>query len=129
LIVLDASAVNVFLLRANEVVPLTDAIANCEHIACPLILDFEVLNTLRKQVYERVVTVGRAEEALDLYGQLPFVRYPTSILADKIWAMRNNFTAYDAAYIALAEFLEVPIYTKDRKWMNKPGHTAVIHYI
>jgi predicted nucleic acid-binding protein len=128
-IILDASAVIEFLMRAEKVPVLSDALEKTDQIACPVILDLEVLNVLRRQVQEKVVTLPRSEEALELYGQLPLVRYPTSLVAEKIWALRNNFTSYDASYIALAEVLDVPIYTKDQKWKGKRGHGAEIHFI
>jgi predicted nucleic acid-binding protein len=129
LIILDASAVIEFLLRANSVPTLSHAIAESEIIACPMILDFEILNTLRRQVQEKIVTLERAEQAMVIYNDLPLERYNTFLLSDKIWQLRNNFTAYDASYIALSELLAVPLYTKDRKWMGKPGHSANIYYL
>jgi predicted nucleic acid-binding protein len=129
LIILDASAVIEFLLRAESVPELTTALLDVETIASPVILDLEILNVLRRQIQDKRVTTLRAEQALELYWALPFERFDTSLLVNKIWQLRNNFTSYDASYIALSEFLEVPIYTKDKKWRDMSGHKADIHFI
>lgn len=100
-----------------------------ETIASPVILDFEILNVLRRQIQDKLITQARAEEALALYWALPFKKFDTSLLVGGIWKLRNNFTAYDASYIALAELLDISLYTKDKKWRDKPGHNADIRFI
>jgi predicted nucleic acid-binding protein len=129
LIVIDASAALEFLLRAESVPELTSAMAQVETIASPVTLDLEILNVLRRQIQDKIITHQRGEKALDLYWALPFKKYDTSLLVGGIWKLRNNFTSYDASYIALAELLNIPVYTKDQKWRDKPGHTAEIRYI
>jgi predicted nucleic acid-binding protein len=129
LIILDASAAIEFLLQAESVPKLTAALLNVETIASPVILDLEVLNVLRRQIQDKIVTTQRAEQALKLYWALPLERFDTTLLSNRIWQLRNNFTSYDASYIALSEFLQVPLYTKDKKWRDKPGHKADIHYL
>jgi predicted nucleic acid-binding protein len=129
LIILDASAAIEFLLRAESVPELTSALLSAESLACPMILDFEILNVLRRQVQDKLITQQRAEEALQLYWEMPFERFDTSVIADKIWHLRNNFTSYDASYIALSELLGAELYTKDQKWRGKPGHGADIRFI
>jgi predicted nucleic acid-binding protein len=129
LIILDASAVLELLLRAESVPELTTALLNSDTIACPVILDLEILNVLRRQIQDKRVSKQRAELALELYWALPLERFDTTLLSNRIWQLRNNFTSYDASYIALSEFLDVPLYTKDKKWRDQSGHRAEIHYI
>jgi predicted nucleic acid-binding protein len=129
LIILDASAAIEFLLRAESVPELTEVLLNEETIACPVMLDLEILNVLRRQIQDKRVTKQRAEQALELYWALPLERFDTTLLSNRIWQLRNNFTSYDASYIALSEFLDVPLYTKDKKWRDQSGHKAEIHYI
>jgi predicted nucleic acid-binding protein len=54
------------------------------------------------------------------------VRYPHTPLAERIWDLRENLTAYDAAYIALAEALDAPLVTMDARLARAPGIRAVI---
>ncbi|MEW6253608.1 MAG: type II toxin-antitoxin system VapC family toxin [Planctomycetota bacterium] len=53
-------------------------------------------------------------------------RYPHTLLVDRMWALRRKLTAYDAAYIALAEALNAPLLTCDRRLARAPGHKAVV---
>lgn len=94
-----------------------------------MILNLEILNVLRRLIREKRVTALRAKDALQLYWALPIERFGTELLANRIWALRHNFTAYDASYIALAELLHVPLYTRDTKWRGIGSHTAIIHFI
>lgn len=57
------------------------------------------------------------------------VRYPHDVLAVRIWELRENLTAYDAAYVALAEALSAPLVTRDRKLATAPGHRALIEVV
>lgn len=73
--------------------------------------------------------VDRAEQALVDFLDFPIVRYPHDVLAARIWELRSNLTAYDGAYVALAEVLEAPLLTRDRKLASTPGHRARIELI
>ncbi len=54
-------------------------------------------------------------------------RYEVAPLADRIWQLRHQYTSYDAAYLALAEALEAPLYTCDAK-LDSGGHHAKVLY-
>jgi predicted nucleic acid-binding protein len=125
--VLDASAVIDLLLQAGRVPEIRSAAAM--PIAAPVILDFEVMNVLRCQIQSKTVSQQRAQSAYEAYFDLHIRRFETTLIADRIWKLRNNFTAYDAAYIALAEALSVPLLTRDKKLVNKPGHKAEVRLI
>lgn len=56
-------------------------------------------------------------------------RYPHAGLLHRVWALRNNLTAYDAIYVALAEVVEVPLLTRDRRLASAPGHTATVEVV
>ncbi len=68
----------------------------------------------------------RASDVRSDFSSLALVRYPHMALADRIWELRHNLTAYDAAYVALAEALGVPLITCDRRMSESPGHTAEV---
>ena len=81
---------------------------------------------LRRYVAGRHMTAIRAEEAMQDLLDLPLTRYPHDLLLWRIWDLRHALTAYDAAYVALAEVLSAPLITCDRKMASASGHSAVI---
>ena len=88
----------------------------------------------RGQVLRRYASAGdldptRAEEALEDLSDLPIVRYPHQPFAERIWQLRENLTAYDAAYVALAEALDAPLLTRDSGIAGSPAHAARIDLI
>lgn len=67
---------------------------------------------------------GRCQLALADLADMPLSRCPHDLLLPRIWALRDNLTAYDAAYVALAEVLDAPLFTCDRRVAAAPGHRA-----
>jgi predicted nucleic acid-binding protein len=124
LIILDSSIAIEFLIRPTTVPLIAELIEGGTEIAAPVTLDLEVLNVMRKQVRDGLVTVDRATASLDIYFEMSIDRYPTELLSPRIWELRNNMTSYDASYVALAEMLEAPLYTYDNKLDRASGHTA-----
>ena len=94
------------------------------------LIDAEVSSAIRGLLMASKPTikidVRRAEEMLDDFADLPLVRYPMQPYQRRVLTLRNNFTAYDAFYVALAESLGMPLLTDDRKYTTAPSHTAVI---
>jgi len=68
----------------------------------------------------------RAADVRTDFAGLSIVRYPHHPLADRAWELRHNLTPYDAVFVALAEALEVPLVTCDRRLAMAPGHTASV---
>jgi predicted nucleic acid-binding protein len=66
----------------------------------------------------------RAEQALQIFADMRLNRYSHAVLAPRIWQLRHNWTAYDAAYIALAEALDAPLITRDRALASSQGDRA-----
>lgn len=73
-----------------------------------------------------MVDGARAEEMLDVFADLPLARHRMQPYQRRVLGLRNNFTAYDAFYVALAESLREPVLTDDRTYARPPGHSAVI---
>lgn len=95
-------------------------------MASPQLLEIEVLQVLRRRVNQGLSTVASAEEARDLLLDLNIRYYDHAPLADRIWELRENLTAYDACYVALAEALDLQLLTCDAALANAPGHNAEI---
>ncbi len=98
-------------------------------LSAPHLVDIEVAQVLRRAVRRGEATAERARAALDAVTALDVVRYDHRPLAPRIWALRDNITAYDAAYVALAEALNAPLLTTDGRLAKAPGHIAQITVI
>ncbi len=95
-----------------------------ETLHAPHLIDLEVAQVLRRYVGTGQMRGGRGREALDDLAALRLRRWPHEPLLARIWELRENLTAYDAAYVALAEALEAPLLTRDRRLASAPGHRA-----
>jgi predicted nucleic acid-binding protein len=129
-IVLDASAVIEWLFQSPAGVKLDRRIFSpSESLHAPHLLDVEVAQVLRRYVHDKTVAAERGQEALEDFGDLPLTRYPHDFLIPRIWELRSTLTAYDAAYVALAEVLDAPLLTCDSKIASAPGHYAHVQRI
>lgn len=97
-----------------------------ESLHAPHLLDMEVAQVVRRYAAAGALTHERGLEALMDLVDFPLQRYPHDILLARIWALRHNVTAYDAAYLALAETLAAPLVTCDAKLGSSPQHEAEI---
>lgn len=106
MLVVDASAVAELLLARPAAERIEGHMAAHDYaLHAPHLLDLEVLSTLRRVVASGDASVDRAGEAVVDLLDLPVARYAHDILAHRVWSLRDNFSAYDAAYLALAEGL------------------------
>lgn len=95
-----------------------------ESLHVPHLIDLEVLQILRRYVLHEELEADRALEALQDFADLPLERYPHESFAQRIWELRHNLTAYDGAYVALAEVLGAPLLTADGPLARSSGHRA-----
>ena len=130
MIVVDASALVEALLGTSAAAAIEARILDSgETLHAPHLLDLEVAQVLGRYVASGEMDAERGRAALTDLADLPVHRYPHEPFLPRIWALRSNLTAYDAAYIALAEALDAPLLTRDRRLATAAGHRARIELI
>lgn len=111
--VLDTSAAIDFLLGGAAAAAVEDLMRSEGALAAPDILVFEVLAVLRREAGRKTLSSERAAGAIDDLGDLPMDLFPSLPLCRRAWELRENLTAADALFVALAEALAEPLATKD----------------
>lgn len=117
MIVLDASAALSGLLNRGSA---RESLAS-EQLHAPHLIDSEVASGLRRQVFSGRIATEDGWAALDAWRRLGLTRYAAPGLLGRIWELRDNLTAYDAGYVALAESLECSLVTADARISRAPG--------
>ena len=130
MIVIDASAAVEVLLRRSGAPKLEDRLfAGSEALHAPQLIDLEIAQVLRRHARRRELPVARCDEALADWLAFPVWRHGHELLLPRIWELRDTLTAYDAAYVALAEALDAPLLTTDAKLAGAPGHRARVEVL
>ncbi|MHB8621537.1 MAG: type II toxin-antitoxin system VapC family toxin [Chloroflexota bacterium] len=129
--VLDASAVVALLIddephasRVAAYLVREDGWAQAPHL-----LELEVAQVLRRYVRHGEMSLSQAAASFEGLGDLRLVRYAHTELLPRIWDLRENLTAYDATYIALAEALDAVLLTTDERLGRAPGYHARVEVV
>jgi predicted nucleic acid-binding protein len=120
-IVVDSSAVVAALVDSGPDGSWARTGLRANALVAPAHLYVEVSSVLRRAVISG--RLGREVAALahtDLV-QLPVTSFPFEPLADRVWELHPTVTAYDAAFVALAEELDAPLWTLDRRLAGSSG--------
>lgn len=130
MIVLDASAVLELLLNTDDGALVRDRIVEpTETLHAPHLLSVEVAQVLRRYVATRSIPAEIGATALEDLDELDIVRYAHEPFLGRVWELRDNVTAYDAVYLALAEVLDAPLLTFDAALARAPGHRASVELL
>ncbi|MBV9247635.1 MAG: type II toxin-antitoxin system VapC family toxin [Acetobacteraceae bacterium] len=130
MIVVDASALLEALLRTPAATVVERWLFDTGHtLHAPHLLDIEVAQVIRRYAASGEIDNQRGRVALADLADLPLERYPHDLLLPRIWELRNNLTAYDAAYVALAEALDALLVTRDRRLAAATGHHARVQVV
>ena len=127
MIVVDASALLEVLLRTPVARVVEERLFDPrETLHTPHLIDVEVAQVIRRYAANGEIDGERGGAAITDLAVFPLHRYPHDLLLPRVWELRNNLTAYDAVYVALAEALEAPLLTRDRRLAAAAGHRASI---
>lgn len=130
MIVVDASAALELLLNTPTGRRVADRVfAPGESLHAPHLLDLEVVQVLRRYARAGALDTDRAREVVDDLADLPVTRYPHDVLLPRIWELRHDVTAYDAAYLVLAEVIGAPLLTRDGALARTRGHHARVEVV
>jgi len=126
-IVVDASVLAEILLRT----PAAEAIERRlfdfdQKLHAPHLLDVEIAHVVRRYSAMTVISAEQGRAALVDLAEFPLRRHAHTLLLQRVWELRNNLAAYDAIYVALAEALNVPLFTRDRRLASAASaHTKI----
>ena len=130
MIVVDASAVLELLLNTPAGQAVSERItASGQGLHAPHVVDVEIAQALRRYAREGKLALTEAAAAIDDLHDLDLNRHAHEPLLDRIWQLRQNFTAYDAAYVALAEALDAVLLTCDARLTRAPGAAARVELV
>lgn len=129
-VVLDASVLVEFLRWSPVGKRVADELLRSgSSVHMPHLAGVEVLSAFRSLVARAETSADRAEMAIDDLENMPVTRHPVEPFLSRIWALRSNLTAYDATYVALAEALDAPLLTADRRLVQASGNHAEIRLV
>lgn len=121
MLVVDTSAVLAALAERTPDRALVQRLSDDGDLHAPHLIDVEILQALRGLVRGGKLSEDRAYDVRTDVADLAITRYGHEPLADRVWALRGNLTAYDAVFVALAEVLDIPLVTCDARLGAAPG--------
>lgn len=128
-VVVDSSAVVALLADAGPAGQWVETTITSASLFAPQLLPFDVSNILRRHALAGILDASAATLAHADLVALPIDLFPHEVIANLVWELRANITAYDGAYVALAETLAAPLITLDERLARAPGtHCRMVTY-
>ena len=125
-LVCDASAVVALLLDAGSQGQwVTEAVSAAE-LAAPHLLAFECSNIIRRHELAGLVSADQAAQAHADLVDLPIEYWPYELLGMRVWELRKNLSSYDASYVTVAELIQAPLITLDRRIGRAPNLRCLV---
>jgi len=124
-LVVDASALASVVAAPAPKRELVRRLSTIDGVA-PELMDAEVLDAIRKFVLRGALNAAEGEAAVRRAREAPIARVPHRPLLARVWELRSTVAVYDAFYVALAEQLDVPLVTCDKKLAGASGHNVQI---
>jgi predicted nucleic acid-binding protein len=129
-IVVDASALFEVLLQTSAAAAVEARLFEPgESLHAPHLLDVEIAQVVRRFAAAGEIDAERARAALEDLSDFHLHRYAHAVFLPRIWELRANLSAYDAAYVALAEALDAPLLTRDRRLARAANHHARVELV
>lgn len=129
MLVLDASAAVELILRTDVGDEVLRHLDSTHTLHAPELLGLEVVSVLRRLLHAREISESDADDALQLLRSLGIEWYEHEPFLARCLELRHHLSAYDAAYVALAEALDAPLLTGDRKLASSHGHRAEVLHV
>lgn len=130
MIVVDASAAIEALLGTPAAEPVKRRLLDDgASLHAPALIDLEVAQVIRRLVATGGLPPSRADAAVEHWTAFPVTRHGHAHLLRRVWELRENLTAYDAAYVALAEGLGATLLTRDKRLARIPGSRVTIEVL
>lgn len=125
-LVIDASALMTVLIEPGDRGEQVADVLGGHDLHAPDLLPYEVANVLRRHRAADRLSPTEAALALQAARRLPVELWSSEVLGDRVWALTGSLSAYDAAYVALAERLEAPLVTGDARLARGSGYERVL---
>lgn len=129
MIVVDASAIVDLVSDGRGADEVRARLLGDDDLHAPHVIDVEVAGALRRLAARGVLSGDRAADALLDAADLPILHYPHRALIERAWELRAHLSIADGVYVALAEFLDAPLLTCDRRLARAGGHGATIEIV
>ncbi|GAA1183499.1 type II toxin-antitoxin system VapC family toxin [Corynebacterium glaucum] len=125
--VLDTSAFVELLMNSEKGREVATLLADDGYtLSAPQLLVTEVVQVLRRRTRAGLVSPSRASAALAILTRMDVRLYDHLPLTDRVWELRDNLSAYDATFVALAEALHEPLVTCDARLAKNPASEAAV---